>query len=311
VASFERRLPKDGRSAVPDKRLRGYQPGWRPRPRTLELLVAVDAILDRYAGHLPISIRQVYYAAVSDGTLPKTERGYKRLVEVIGMGRRSGRIPWEVIRDDSGARGEQPVAYDSPAAFRAGLLRAARSYRRDRQEDQPVRLELWCEAVGMVQQLADLADPYGVPVYSGGGFDSLPGKRAAALRAAADPRGLCILHVGDLDPSGQHLPRALAEDVAAFAAAHSARTELVRVAVTEAQVEQYGLPSAPPKATDRRSFTAAGTTQAEALPPDILARIVRAAIETRRDAAAHQAVLLREAEERRALLAELGEEDGL
>lgn len=301
-------FPPCGEGArVPDKRPRGYQPDWKPRKPTVELLAAVDAILDRYSGHLPISIRQAFYAGVSDGVLPKTERGYKRLVEVVGMARRSGRIPWEAIRDDSGARAESPIAFSGPAAFRAGLRQAAESYRRDRQEGQPKRLELWCEAAGMVQQLARLADPYGVPVYSGGGFDSLPGKRNAALRAAQDPRGLCILHVGDLDPSGIHVPRALAEDVAAFAAAHGGHTELVRIAVTEAQVVRYGLPTAPAKATDRRSFTAAGTTQAEALPPDVLAQLARTAIEQRRDLAVHEAVLEREATERRALLDELGE----
>ncbi|MFI9588246.1 hypothetical protein ACIHCQ_42175 [Streptomyces sp. NPDC052236] len=290
---------------MPDKRPRGYQPDWQPRLHTLELLASIEAILDRYAGHLPISIRQAFYAAVSADVLPKTERAYKRLVEVLGMARRSGRIPWEVIRDDSGARAESPLAFAGPMAFRAAMYRAAESYRRDRQEGQPVRLELWCEAVGMVEQLARLAGPYSVPVFSGGGFDSLPGKRAAALRAARDPRGLCILHVGDLDPSGTHLPRALAEDVAAFAAAHGGRSELVRVAVTEAQVERYELPVAPTKATDRRSFTAAGTTQAEALPPDILAQLVQVAIEERRDTAVHEAVLQQEAVEREQLLSEL------
>lgn len=46
----------------------------------------------------------------------------------------------------------------------------------------------------------------------------------------------------------------------------------------EAQVDRC-LPTAPPKATDRRSFTAAGTTQAEALLPDILTQLVLAAVE--------------------------------
>jgi hypothetical protein len=36
---------------------------------------------------------------------------------------------------------------------------------------------------------------------------------------------LYVLSVGDLDPSGVHMPRALAEDVAAFAAAHGGRTD--------------------------------------------------------------------------------------
>lgn len=301
MASF----PGKGGWTVPDKRPRGYQPHWRPRAATLDLLAAVEAILDRYADHLPVSIRQVFYAAVSDEVLEKTERGYRRLQETLGMARRSGRIPWEAIRDDSGAHA-LPTAFAGPAAFRAGLRRAAERYRLDRQKGQPVRLELWCEAAGMVPQLAALADPYGIPVYSGGGFNSLPGKRDAALRAAADrPRGLCILSVGDLDPSGVHMPRALDEDVAAFAAAHDGRTELVRVAVTGDQVTEYGLPSAPAKPTDRRSYDESGTTQAEALPPDVLARLVRAAIEERRDAAVHEQLLAREADERARLLEDL------
>ncbi|THA28233.1 hypothetical protein E4198_00005, partial [Streptomyces sp. RKND-216] len=145
---------------VPEKRPRGYQPYWRPRTPTLELLAAVDAVLDRYADHLPVTIRQVFYAAVSDGVLPKTERGYRRLQETLGMARRAGRIPWEAIRDESGTAAV-PAAFAGPDAFRAGLRRATEGYRLDRQEGQPVRLEVWCEAAGMVPQLAAIADPYG------------------------------------------------------------------------------------------------------------------------------------------------------
>jgi hypothetical protein len=288
---------REGVVVVPDKRPRGYQPHWRPRAGTLELLAAIEAIVDRYADHLPISIRQIYYAAVSDGVVAKTERGYARIKETIGMARRSGRIPWEVIRDDSGARAV-PTAAAGPQAFLEGLRRAVEGYRLDRQTGQPVRLEVWCEAAGMVPQLAALADPYGIPVYSGGGFNSLAGKHDAALRAVTDARGLCILHVGDLDPSGVHMPLALGEDVAAFAVAHGAHTELVRVAVTREQVTEYQLPTAPAKATDHRSFPENGTTQAEALPPDILARLVRHAIEERRDRQVFEALLQREETER-------------
>ncbi|WP_438297683.1 hypothetical protein [Streptomyces sp. HUAS TT7] len=290
---------------MPDKRPRGYQPLWRPRPATLELLAAIDVILARYAELLPMSLRQVFYAAVSDGVLEKTERAYKRLGEVVGMGRRSGRIDWGAIRDDSGICLEPPPAFTDPGDFRGRMRRAAEGYRRDRQEGQEQVLELWSESAGTTAQLARLAEPYGLTVHSGGGFDSLSGKHEAALRAAECDRVLVTLHLGDLDPSGVHVPRALAEDVAAFAAAHGGRTELVRVAVTEEQVARYGLPSAPPKPTDRRSFTAAGTTQLEALPPDQLAELVRAAIEERIDMAVYEEVLEQEAAERAELLRQL------
>ncbi|WP_124266642.1 MULTISPECIES: hypothetical protein [Streptomyces] len=70
----------------------GYQPQWKPRARTRELLAAVDRILERYAVQLPLTIRQVWYSLISDGVLVKEERTYKQTVELLGMARRSGRI---------------------------------------------------------------------------------------------------------------------------------------------------------------------------------------------------------------------------
>jgi hypothetical protein len=64
--------------------------------------------------------------------------------------------------------------------------------------------------------------------------------------------------------------------------------EFGRVAVTPSRSPAYDLPTVPPKATDRRSFSGTATTQAEALPPDILAAIVREAIEAHRDPEVHR-----------------------
>ena len=148
---------------MPNRRPRGYQPQWKPRARTCDLLTAVDRVLARYAAQLPLTIRQVWYSLISDGVLVKEERTYKQTVELLGMARRSGRIPWEALRDDTEIRAE-PVAYDGPDDFRAGLRQAALDYRLDRQAGQPVRLEIVCETAGMVPQLVAVADPYGVPV---------------------------------------------------------------------------------------------------------------------------------------------------
>ncbi|MGW1976720.1 hypothetical protein [Streptomyces sp. NPDC001889] len=291
---------------MPDRRPRGYQPGWRPRAPTRELLAAVDGVLHRYGDHLPLTIRQVWYALVSDGVLVKEERAYKRLVDVLGMARRSGRLPWEALRDDTAISAE-PAAYTGPAGFRAALLAAAEDFRLDRQTGQEIRLEAWCETAGMVPQLVTVAGPYGVPVYSGSGFSSLPGKRGAALRAAADGRPVRVFVVSDWDPSGLHLYRALAEDVTAFAAADAPHTAIVfeRLAVTEQQIADHRLPTAPPKPADRRSFPGTATTQAEALPPDVLAGVLRDAIEAHRDMDVLAALLEREQTQRRALLERL------
>ncbi|MCO6010001.1 hypothetical protein NE236_34030 [Actinoallomurus purpureus] len=154
---------------------------------------------------------------------------------------------------------------------------------------------------GMVPQLVRIGEEFGIACFSGGGFDGLAGKHDAAVRAVEGGQKSLILHLGDLDPSGEHLFTSLAEDVIAFAAAAGAEVKFERVAVTAEQVVTYNLPTAPPKTTDRRSFSGAATTQAEALPPDILAAIVRQAIEAHRDPQIHRQALIREQAERRAI----------
>ncbi|MFF7098515.1 hypothetical protein ACFY9A_40070 [Streptomyces rubradiris] len=281
---------------MPDKRPRGAQPHWRPKRETLRVLVAVDTVLARYREQLPVSLRQLWYVLVSDGVMAKTERDYKRMCEYVGMARRSGRVPWEAIRDDTQTAVDAPLSFAGPTDFWAGVAEAADDYRVDRQAGQPARLELWCETAGMVPQLVEIGVEFGIACFSGGGFDGLAGKHDAALRAAEGGRKTAVLHLGDHDPSGEHLFNALAEDVIAFAQAAGAEVEFERVAVTA-----YNLPTAPPKATDRRSFSGTATTQAEALPPDILAAIVYQAIEAHRDQAVHQRTLEREEIERQAV----------
>lgn len=63
------------------------------------------------------------------------------------------------------------------------------------------------------------------------------------------------------------------------------------------QARTMGLPTAPAKATDNRTFEGQ-TVQAEAIPPDQLAAILRGAIEGRQDDAARTRVLDLEAAER-------------
>jgi hypothetical protein len=63
--------------------------------------------------------------------------------------------------------------------------------------------------------------------------------------------------------------------------------------VTPEQIERYALPTAPPKATDNRAFSGE-TCQAEGLAPNVLANILRAAIEQRIDRSVYEKVLRRE-----------------
>lgn len=282
-------------------RPRGFAP-WQPRPDTLALLQHVNRVLAEYAEHLPLTCRQIFYCLVAGG-FDKTEPAYARLCEAIGRARRAGLLPFEAIRDD-GANRLEPAAYADADDFLDAALRAAEGFRLDRQAGQPVRLVLAVEAAGMAPMLAAVAGQYGVPVLPSGGFDSLTAKHAMARDLARWPAAE-VLHIGDLDPSGVHLFAALAEDVAAMVAAIGGRApRFSRLAVTREQADLWNLPTAPPKPTDRRSFTGE-TVQAEAIAPDRLAAMARSAIEARQDPVARLDVIHREAAERAALLARL------
>jgi hypothetical protein len=266
------------------RRPRGYA-RWRPQRKTQELLGQVEAIISAYSAHLPLTIRQVFYALVGHYGYEKTEKAYGRLGDKLTRARRARLLPFHVIRDD-GVVTYSSRWHDGPEAFWDETARRIRDYRRDRQAAQRRRIELWCEAAGMAPQLARVADEYSVPVYSAGGFCSLTAVRSIADRALGRHVPTVLLHVGDYDRSGESIFGAMAEDAAAFVEADRVvtvnRIEAVRVALTAEQVEAYELPTAPPKEGDE-AFWDGDTCQLEALAPDSLAKIVREAIKNHLD----------------------------
>jgi hypothetical protein len=209
----------------------------------------------------------------------------------------------DAIRDD-GFITNKPSSWTSPEVFLAAVQRQASKLILDRQAGQPTKLVVMCEAAGMVPQLARVAHPYGICVMASGGFDSITSKYEFANSCDDDTE---VLHIGDHDPSGVHIYSSLEEDVIAFAEEELAsEVTFTRLAVTPKQIKHYRLPTAPPKATDNRAFTGQ-TCQAEALPPDVLAQIVQAAIEERFDMRAYKRVLSDEKKAHKWLMERLGE----
>lgn len=282
---------------------------WNPHAKTRATLEHVRDVLEEYNEHLPLTARQVFYRLVGARGYPKTENGYSALLDILSRARRAGLVPWDAIRDD-GATTAAPAHFDGMTGFWAAVEYAARTFRLDRLHGQPRAVELWCEAAGMVPQLARVADPFGVVVYSSGGFDSVTVKHDAAARMAAREVPTCVLHVGDYDADGCAIVDAAASDVAAFCDDLGAsRPEFVRVALLPEHVTAYNLPTAPPKrrkdSQRLRGGELAETVQAEALEPATLAAIVSAAITSRIDAGAMAHVERQEADARVTLLAAL------
>ena len=287
-------------------RPRGFAP-WKPHPKSQELLDQVQEVLDTYRDLLPLTGRQIFYRLVATTAYDKTEEAYKRLLNLLNRARRAQIIGMNTIRDD-GAITAGAGRFVDDRDFLNRCQKLAVGFQLDLLQFQPHYVELLCEAGGMVPQLQRVAEFYGVTVRSSGGFDSTTVKHSLGRHYADQQKPVIALHVGDLDPSGEHICANLGEDVGAFAAYYGGQASVLRIAVTADQQRAFGLPTAPAKKTDRRSFSADFTVQAEALPPDALATIVRDAIEAQLDMEAlawaqrHQHLLRNQLQQRMAAL---------
>lgn len=282
-------------------RPRGFAP-WRPQAKALDLVEQVKAVLEEYVRHLPLTLRQVFYRLVGRFGYDKTEKAYDGLCETLNRARRAQMIPFDAIRDDGVTRLDQVGWDDVPDCWNY-IKHITERYTIDRQRGQERRVVLWCEAAGMAPQLARVGKPYSVPVYSSGGFDSVTVKHQMAELFAE--RNTHVLHIGDHDPSGVHVFGSLDEDVRAFAGAMGADVQFSRLAVLPQHIDQFNLLTAPPKPTDRRVFSGE-TVQAEALPPDVLAELVKQAIVEHLDMDVYDFALRQEEVERLELLERLG-----
>jgi len=265
-------------SALP-KAINGRPRGfidWRPQQETAALIKRVQSILEEYRDYLPLTLRQIFYRLVGNYGYDKTEKAYKRLCEMLNRARRGRLIEFDAIRDDGFTRlkahGWRGIEHVIDA-----VENTVNDYRLDRQASQSRKIVVWCEAAGMAPQLRTVCDGYTIPVYSSGGFDSVTVKHSIAHEFASMGNVL-VFHIGDHDPSGVHVFGSLDEDIRAFMAGMGGDAEFVRLAVLPEHIEEYGLPTAPPKKSDRRNFHGE-TVQAEALPPDVLVEILRNRIE--------------------------------
>ncbi len=268
-------------------RPRGFVAGWRPQARTRLVLEQVAQVLDEYRQYLPLTCRQIFYRLVGAHGYDKTELAYKRLCETLVVARRAQVLEFADIRDDD-APLPRSVGFEDPAEFVEVVRDQAGRLHLDRQaRTRPFAyVVLMCEARGIVPQLERVARGFSVPVLGSGGFDSLTFKFTFARWVASLGRSVEVLHIGDHDPSGVHIYGNLVEDVGSFAAHLCGEVGFSRLAVTPAQATELRLPTAPRKTTDRRRFDGIGgdssaTVQAEAMPPDVIAEILRRALRLR------------------------------
>jgi hypothetical protein len=272
-------------------------------------MAQVQAILDEYSSELPLTARQIFYRLVGKYGYPKTEGAYESLTNFLVRARRCRMIPFDSIRDD-GASVLQDKFYNGEEDFYGHIQDQAKAYKRDKLANQGRDIRVYVESAGMMPQLERVARRYSVPVYSCSGFDSLTAKYdlAEAVAKAHTYRGreTVILHLGDMDPSGETIFDAISEDVYGFLEVdvpHKRPEDVAmfqRVALTEELVQLHDLPTDPAKESSHSAgWGGRRACQLEALAPDVLARVLTTAIEEHLDLDTLEADREAEVEERR------------
>lgn len=210
-----------------------------------------------------------------------------------------GYIPFEQITDQRNAEPlvrefSQPQPWPHlTAGIGVDLPRAADIMPELSLEDfdgvQPYHLVIVGEKSSLAEVLGPVAETYQADLYlpTGEPSDSMLHRMAAA--AASDGRPMVVAYFSDADPAGWTMPLSVSRKLQALKVLLPGMPdfEVYRVALTPAQVREYGLPSTPLKETEKRADkwrTAMGVEQTEidalaSLRPDLLRQIATTALD--------------------------------
>ncbi len=270
---------------------------------SLDRLNLVNGILDEYNGlGFDLSLRQLYYQLVARGHIENSQKSYKRLGDLISNGRKAGLVDWDMITD----RGRERVAnphWANPADI---VMAAYQSFRIDKWDDQPVRIEVMVEKDALSGVLGPICRDLDIPLTANKGYssDSLMygiGKRIEYL--IDREQEVHILYLGDHDPSGIDMTRDVRERLEMFS---GHRLNVQRLALNRDQVDELNPPENPAKETDSRfqayfDLFGESSWELDAIEPRALAALVEEAVAALPDEDLWDAAVEREEEMRREL----------
>ena len=223
----------------------------------------------------PMTVRQVYYQAVSRGLIDKTEASYKSVVcRLLGDMRRDGQLPYDWIADNTRWM-RKPRTYDSLAGM---LELTQQTYRRAVWGNQDVRVEIWLEKDALAGVLYDVTEHWDVPLMVTRGYPSMSYLHSAAEQIAEEDNFTFLYYFGDHDPSGVDIPRFVQQGISELLTKWNWNPEkcfaFERVAVTPDQIAEFNLTTRPTKKTDSRSHNFEGeSVEVDAIDPDTLRSI--------------------------------------
>lgn len=277
-------------------------------------LDVINRIITEYqnAGYV-LTLRQLYYQLVSRDVIPNQQKEYAKLSSLLKEGRMGGIVDWDAIED----RLRQPYVPNEFEDTKEAIKTIHDVYRLPRMRGQSVRVECWVEKDALSGVLKRVTSKYHVPILVNRGYSSASAMFDSYERfsqAISEDKKVTILYLGDFDPSGLDMIRDIKERTREFLLKDylenqepedekelgiDQRTEnflawfensfeIVPIALTREQIEEYDPPPNPAKKTDPRAkdfIDREGSTswEVDALRPEVLNQILTDAIEERID----------------------------
>jgi hypothetical protein len=267
-------------------------------------LDAIRAVLADWRAFWPLTDRWIHYALLNDpppvhASKPQsryrnTIQCYKAACELITRARLCGDIPFHAIHDPT-----RPVAvwncHRATASFVSHELNNfLKGYYRDLQQSQPNHIEIIGEKNTIDSIIRPVAMEYCIPMTIGRGYCSLPPRHEMAQRfRKSGKEHLILLALSDFDPEGEDIAHSFARSMRDDFGVEAIKP--LKVALTRAQVDRLGLPPQM-KAKDTSSRYEGfierhgdDVFELEAVPPQALQDILRAAIDSVLDVDAYNA----------------------
>jgi hypothetical protein len=203
------------------------------------------------------------------------------VIRLLTEMRLDGGIPYEWIIDESRRR-RLTQTYDNVAD---ALEQTARFYRRSALQQADDYIEIWCEKDALAGLMWQVTSLYDVPLMVSRGMPSitfLHGSAQEVCKASEAGKSTFIYQFGDHDPSGVLIPQTIERRLDEMCEQLGCDPPTIeRVALTEAMIVGYNLPTRPTKRHGNNH--AAGFTgdsvELDALPPRVLRALVQEVIE--------------------------------
>ena len=210
---------------------------------TMQLIHRAKTILEEIQ---PAGVRAVCYRLFVNGWLPSMSKNdTDRVSHHLVWAREQGIIPWAWIVDETRPVERAPQWTDISAFMRT----VQHAYRLDYWARQGVRLQVWSEKATVGGILRPVLEEYGVSCCYVHGYGSATRLHETAEESLRDARQLVILYVGDWDCSGMHMSEV---DLPERLARYGGRVQLVRIALTQADVDGMPRLAFAAKRTDSR-----------------------------------------------------------